>query len=244
MASPHVRCKGSPGLAPDTAEIGPSERPSATQVDAQPPVSRVTSMPRAGTQGGRTYKTLPSRLDRRDIARLSAADAAPAGPPPLPPPAGGVIELERTVTAAGNISLGDHVLGAGLPLAGQRVTLRLEGPVAHVLASGVLVRTLACPVPDHARPKLRGARTGTTTTPQLPDGLTVLRRISVRGTIMVGGQRIQVGLPHAGKTAEVTIEPDAFTVHVAPDITGIAARSSSREIRRHKASHYPARPPS
>jgi hypothetical protein len=28
------------------------------------------------------------------------------------------------------------------------------------------------------------------------------RRVSVRGAIMIGEQRIQVGLPHAGKTAQ------------------------------------------
>jgi hypothetical protein len=52
------------------------------------------------------------------------------------------IELERTVTASGNISLGDHLIGAGLPLAGQRVTLRLGGPVAHIVADGIRVRTV------------------------------------------------------------------------------------------------------
>jgi hypothetical protein len=38
----------------------------------------------------------------------------------------------------------------------------------------------------------------------------VRRRVSVRGAIMIGGQRIQVGLPHAGKTAEVTIETGTY----------------------------------
>jgi len=35
-----------------------------------------------------------------------------------------VIEVERTVNASGNVSLGDHMMSAGLPLAAQRVTLR------------------------------------------------------------------------------------------------------------------------
>ena len=33
---------------------------------------------------GHRIKTLPSRLDARDLARLAAARARPAGPPPLP----------------------------------------------------------------------------------------------------------------------------------------------------------------
>ena len=45
------------------------------------------------------------------------------------------------MNAPGDVSLGDHIICAGLPLAGQRVTLRLDGPVAHILAGGVLVRT-------------------------------------------------------------------------------------------------------
>lgn len=45
---------------------------------------------------GYRVKTLPSRRDARDLARLVAAGARPAGPPPLAPACGDVIELERT----------------------------------------------------------------------------------------------------------------------------------------------------
>jgi len=38
--------------------------------------------------GGHRIKTLPSRLDHRDLARLTAAGATSAGPPPLPRPPG------------------------------------------------------------------------------------------------------------------------------------------------------------
>jgi hypothetical protein len=55
---------------------------------------------------------------------------------------------------------------------------------------------------------------------------------------MIGGQRIQVGLPHAGKTAEVTIETDSYQIAVEPGITVTAPRRTSRDILRHKASNY------
>jgi hypothetical protein len=55
---------------------------------------------------------------------------------------------------------------------------------------------------------------------------------------MVGGQRIQVGLPRAGKTAQITIEAHTFQITVEPGITITAARTSSRDIQRHKASDY------
>ncbi|MGO9217794.1 MAG: hypothetical protein ACLP5E_08505 [Streptosporangiaceae bacterium] len=129
-------------------------------------------------------------------------------------------EVDRTVNASGNVSLGDHIISAGLPLTGQRVTLRLDGPVAHILADGVLVRTVACPVPPKARPRLRGARPGTAQPPRLPAPLVVTRRVSVRGAIMVDGQRIQVGLAHARKTVAGLVTPDegspsAYRLHEA-----------------------------
>ncbi len=187
---------------------------------------------------GFRVKTLPSRLDARELARLSAAGARPAGPPPLAPAAGGVIEVERTVSASGTVGLGRYQISVGSPLAGQRVTLRLDGPVAHVLTGGVLARTIACPVPQATRARLRGARAGTAGPLRLPEPLTVKRRVSVRGAIMVGGQKIQVGLPHARKIAEVTVQADIYQVAVEPGITMTAPRTTARDIRRHKASNY------
>jgi len=136
---------------------------------------------------GHRIKTLPSRLDHRDLARLTAAGATPAGPPPLPPPAGGLTEIGRTVKASGNVSVGNHVLSVGLPLAGRRVTLRLDGPVAHVLSAGIVVRPSPGPVAEQARDRLRGARAGAAESPHLPASLTIRRRVSVRGAIMIGG---------------------------------------------------------
>jgi Helix-turn-helix domain len=175
------------------------------------------------------------------LARLrccSSGSARPAGPPPLPPPAGAVVEVERTVSASGNISIGDHVISAGVPLAGQRITVRLDGPVAHILSGGILVRTVACPVAEHARARLRGARPGTAGPPQLPESQLVRRRVSARGAIMIGGQRIQAGLPHAGKTAEIAIETDIYQITVEDRIALTAPRKTTRDIKRHKASNY------
>jgi len=51
---------------------------------------------------------------------------------------------------------------------------------------------------------------------------------------VAGGQRIQVGLAHARKTAAVTVGPDTIQVAVETSITVTAARTTSRDIRRHK----------
>jgi hypothetical protein len=62
--------------------------------------------------------------------------------------------------------------------------------------------------------------------------------VSVRGAIMIGGQRVQAGLIHARKTAEVTVEADTCQITVEPGITISAPRTTSSDIRRHKASSY------
>jgi hypothetical protein len=187
---------------------------------------------------GHRIKTLPSRLDARDLARLAAAGAQPAGPPPLPPASGDVTEVDRTVNASGNVSLGDHIISAGLPLTGQCVTLRLDGPVDHILADSVW--PALSPAPSRLRPGPGCAEPGPgpRSRPRLPAPLVVTRRVSVRGAIMAGGQRIQVGLAHARKTVAVTAGPDTIQVAVETSITVTAARTTSRDIRRHKASNY------
>jgi len=58
---------------------------------------------------------------------------------------------------------------------------------------------------------------------------------------MIGGQRIQAGLPHAGKTAQITIETDTYQIAVEDGVIITAPRTTSRDIKRHKASRYPAR---
>jgi len=55
---------------------------------------------------------------------------------------------------------------------------------------------------------------------------------------MIGGQRIQVGLPRAGKTAQITVQADTNQITVEDGITIAAPRKTSRDINRHKASDY------
>jgi len=68
--------------------------------------------------------------------------------------------------------------------------------------------------------------------------LVVKRRVSERGAIMVGGQKIQAGLVHARKTVGVAVESDTYQITVEPGIIITAPRATSRDIRRHKASSY------
>ena len=190
---------------------------------------------------GARIKTLPSRLGVAELARLAAAGARPAGPSPLLAGTGTAIEMERTVNAAGLVGLAGAQVSVGYQLAGQRVTLRMDGTQMAVITSdGELARTMPCPVPAGDRYRLRGARRAAAS-PLPPSGpVTVQRRVSSRGGIMVATQKIQVGMIHAGKIVTVTAEDHSFRLTVDGQAAGVVPRTTTSEIHRYKA--YAARP--
>lgn len=196
--------------------------------------------------GGRHLKTVPSRLGTAHLARLHAAGAVPAGPPPVPvtaargAPVGAVVEIDRTVNASGLIGLGNRYVSVGQPLAGQRVTLRFDGAVAHVIASGVLHRTIPAPVPAHLRGRLRGARAATDEQPPTsatrPEAVIVQRKVSVGGTTQVAGQTLRVGYPHRNSLVDVHVHQTEFQVYdSAGELLLTIPKTTSKEVTRFKA---------
>lgn len=112
---------------------------------------------------GQRLKTLPSRMTEPNLERLKEQGARPAGPPPALPSVrrlapGTALEVERVVSACGLVGLGGIHFSVGMPLAGTRVTLRLEGELIHVVSDGVLVRSIASPLEPQQLPRLWGAR--------------------------------------------------------------------------------------
>jgi transposase InsO family protein len=190
---------------------------------------------------GARIKTLPSRLGITELARLAAAGARPAGLSPLRAGTGTAVEIERTVNAGGLVGLAGAQLNVGYQLAGQRVTVRMDGTQMMVITSdGELARTMPCPVPAGDRHRLRGARRAAASPPPPSGPVTVQRRVSSRGGIMVATQKIQVGLIHAGKIVTVTAGDHAFRLVIDGQAVGVVPRTSTREIHRYKA--YAAHP--
>jgi transposase InsO family protein len=190
---------------------------------------------------GHRFKTLPSRFTVLDLARLRKGDARPAGPPPAPPSpgmlaAGAAVELERCVTAVGCVALAGRLIPIGSPLAGRRVTLRLEEHLIHVVVDGQLWRTVASPIPPQIRGRLRGARLAGPP-PAVPDGpVRVQRRVSVTGACQVCRQRVQVGLQHARATVTVEVEPTLFRIlDDRETILKVVPRTNTEEVTRFKA---------
>jgi transposase InsO family protein len=243
---------------------GPSSWPDAIEIDrVVPPSGNMTVGPQQfwlGTSrvgqtvgfwidtttvhmsiAGWRIKTVPSRLSAVDLARLRQSGARPAGPPPAGPAPGALaatacVEVQRLVNAAGIITLGNHVIQVGSPLAGQRARIRLDGQVMHVITQdGVLWRTLPCPIPPGHRHRLQGVRLAGPQPLPAP-GLVIQRRVSSRGGIQVARQRIQVGFSHAGQT--VTIELGDTTLRIIDsngELISTVPRHSRGEISRFKA---------
>jgi hypothetical protein len=120
--------------------------------------------------------------------------------------------------------------------AGSRARSRLDGQVMHVLTQdGVLWRTLPCPIPPAQRHELQGVRLAGPQ-PLQPANPVIQRKVSSRGGIQVVRQRVQVGLPHAGRI--VTIKPGDTTLRVIDsngELLTTVPRNSTGEISRFKA---------
>jgi transposase InsO family protein len=190
---------------------------------------------------GRHLKTVPSRLSAVDLARLRADGARPAGPPPARPSpgllaAGATVEIDRTVHAQGVVVLAGHQLPVGMPLAGRRVTLRLDSQLVHVIVDGRLWRTIAFTLPPDQRARLRGARIAGPPPALADTPVRVQRRVSNRGGIQVVGQRVQVGFRYAGATVTIEVEDTVLRILDHHDeVLTVVARTSRKEVTRYKA---------
>ncbi|WP_327109563.1 IS481 family transposase [Nonomuraea glycinis] len=192
------------------------------------------------TTGGGRLKTVASRLTSKDLAvMLERGDARPAGSALVQVLAEGhpAVEIDRIVSTIGIVSLASRGLCVGSHLAGQRVTLRLDGVTAQVTdGERTLLRTLRCPLPITACGRLRGARpAGPPPTPSTTP-VTLHRVVSTRGGFQVVGQKIQVGRVHARKILDVTIDDTHITVHDNGEpIRIVLPRTTTQEITRYKS---------
>ncbi|HZA80154.1 MAG TPA: IS481 family transposase [Actinomycetes bacterium] len=197
------------------------------------------------SQDGQLLKTVASRFTAAELPRLVHLGARPAGPPPTatpadPQPISKAVEVDRLVNAAGLIGLGGRQFSVGQQHAGQQVTVRLDGQLAHVLLDGVLVKTIPSPVPASTLHRLQGARAAISPL-QAPHGpLLVQRRVSSQGGIQIAGQKLQVGKGHAGTTVTVLVADRHFQILDGQTPITTIPRHSTREVTRYKA--YDSKP--
>jgi transposase InsO family protein len=177
---------------------------------------------------GARVKSLRSHLSSADLTQLARDGAEPAGPPPLPPVQledGGAIEVDRSVSNAGIVSLaGRQVLAAEI-LRGRHVTIRIEPATLLFFDSDTreLLRARPNPLTPEQTQRLRGARPAGPPPRPRSEPVTVQRRVSATGVICVCRQTTALGRIHAGRTV---------TVHVSEHTLAIELDDETRTVRR------------
>ncbi|MBX6752499.1 MAG: IS481 family transposase, partial [Micromonosporaceae bacterium] len=165
---------------------------------------------------GARVKSVRSHLSVNHLTQLVRDGGRPAGPPPVPSlPFTGPVEVDRTVSTAGTVSLGQHLVLAAEILAGRRVSVRVD---KHTLMffdpdTRELLRTRPNPLTAAEIARLRSARPAGPPPQPSAGPVRVERRASNSGVVMVVGQKIALGLVHAHKTITIDVTATELTVH-------------------------------
>jgi transposase InsO family protein len=193
------------------------------------------------TIAGARVKSVRSHLSAADLARLAASGGRTAGPPPLPPAEpGSAIEVDRVVSKDGQVSLGGRYFIAAEILGGRLVSIRIEETTLMMFDpdTRVLLRTRPSPLTwDQAR-RLRGARPAGPPPRPSSEPVTVQRRASNTGVIMVVGQKIALGRIHAGQIVTVHVDHDTMTIDLGGDDTRTIRRTTTQPVRSFKAQQH------
>ena len=130
---------------------------------------------------------------------LSRTGGRPAGPSPLPLTGASAplaaIEVDRTVNATGSVSLGQHAVLAADILAGRRVGIRIEDKTLMFFDPDTrqLLRTRPNPLTGAEILRLQTQRPAGPRPQPATQPVTVQRRVSATGAVMVAWQKIALG---------------------------------------------------
>lgn len=197
---------------------------------------------------GEVVTTAVSRLTTADLDRLTMRGArtgqpAPALPAVDPNPSTGAvvaIEVDRTATRDGLVTLRGHHLALGSDTAGTRVTVRIEGGLIHAIVGDHVIKNLPNSLSSNDNGRLTRVRRATTPlAPPPPSGpQRVHRRVPTDGVVMVAGQRLRVGRTHAGTIVTVVVDDHHFRVLDGTAQLSLHAPTTANPIRNFNA-HRP-----
>jgi hypothetical protein len=148
---------------------------------------------------------------------------------------GDAVEIERTVTKDGVVSIAGSSHLIRFAWAGRRVTLQLDGHLMHAVADNALIGIWLCPLGIDQLGRLSGARMPSTPLPPppLPPGsLRAQRKVHASGRIMVAGQNIKLGPCHRGKIVTVVIEDTHLRVLHGEEEIAVCPRRNLKPVTR------------
>ena len=191
--------------------------------------------------GGVRVKSLRSRFSVTDLATLRRQGAVPAGPPPLASRGGPgsrdgrrIVEVERTVARNGIVSLGAKVVLAAEVLAGRRVGVYIEEGAPLLFFdpdTRELLRTRPNPLEPGEAARLQRCRPVGPVPRPSTEPVTVQRRASNSGVIMVAGQKVALGREHAGHTVTVHVSETTLAIELPDQDTRTVRRTTEQPVR-------------
>src|SRR4051794_26712274 len=183
---------------------------------------------------GARVKSLRSAWSVADLAQLTRGGATAAGPPPLPTVErgdGGAIEVDRTVNNIGLVGLGGRQLLAAEILRGRRVSIRIERTTLLFFdpQTRELLRTRPNPLTAEQMLRLQGARPAGPPPRPRTEPVTVQRRVSATGRIVVCRQQVALGRAHAGRMVAVHVSEHTLAIELGDD-TRTIRRTTTRPV--------------
>lgn len=192
-------------------------------------------------KAGARIKSVRSHLSTADLTALAARGARKAGPPPLPPAEDGdAVEVDRTVNKDGNVGLGGRMVLAAEILRGRRIGIRIEPATLMFfdLQTRELLRTRPNPFTPEQVQALRGLRRAGPPPRPRTEPITVQRRASNTGVVMVAGQKIALGRLHAGQIVTIHVADTTLAIELGGDDVRTIRRTTTQPVRSIKA-HRP-----
>jgi hypothetical protein len=190
------------------------------------------------TMGSARIKTVRSHLSVADLCRLRSKGAVPAGPPPLPRAQDGeAVEVERLVSRHGLVALGPRRLLAAEILAGRLVGIRIEPTLLMFFDPDTrqLLRVRPNPLTVEQVVRLRGARRAGPPPRPSTEPVTVHRRASATGVILVCRQRVNLGRIHAGQVVTIAVSETTLAIDLGDGDTRVVPRTTTLAVRNIKA---------
>lgn len=187
---------------------------------------------------GVRVKTVRSHLSANDLRKLTVQGAVPAGPSPLPPvDDSNAIEIDRTVSKDGNVSVAGRQILAAEILAGRRVSIRIEPQVLMFFDPDTreLLRTRPNQLPADRVNAIRDARPAGQPPRPATEPIRVQRRAWSNGGILVAGQRVMLGRDRAGQTVTVLVSETTLAIEFDDGEPLTVRRTTSQPVRRIKA---------